>query len=486
MIWACLLFVASADETFGFNARGSRGAQRIESAFVLPPLSLTTGYQFGFFAASDFLLAGDAHVRQQHQLLATFVPLRFLEMSLGARITLDSNAGPPDAPFSSPQTQTVGDPNIAVKFGHRLPANLAAGAWLQLMFPTSLSGRGLRADALQLWAQALLSWTPFDVLEASINVGYLWDNTGRLFGASAGVMERFSAGMSFASLFTAGVALSTAFVLGDLVGLGPFAELSAGFASTASRTQQPIRTTLGLKVFPKRHPFELALGTDIRVNGAPDPNGPLPGLPPWEFFARFVVNLRPTPLPASEGVVTKEVIKEVVREVTREPAVFTIAGSVTDGQKPIIGAAVVIDGKVSALATDDNGLYKSFALPAGEGLMKIKAAAAGYRNAEQTIARGRNGQIVSCEFVLTPLDRSETGVVRGNLKDGRSGQPIAGEIFLPSLGKKVSTDAKGHFELTVANGRYVLLISSRGYVTQKKDVDIRPGAVLIFNVDLLR
>ena len=79
------------------------------------------------------------------------------------------------------------------------------------------------------------------------------------------------------------------------------------------------------------------------------------------------------------------------------------------------------------------------------------------------------------------------GEIRGSLKDSRSGKPVAqGQIFIPLLNKKIRPDKQGKFSAKVRAGRYQILISAKKYVTQKKEIEIRAGDVVILNLDMSR
>ena len=75
--------------------------------------------------------------------------------------------------------------------------------------------------------------------------------------------------------------------------------------------------------------------------------------------------------------------------------------------------------------------------------------------------------------------------MKGSIKDGRSGKPIKGDIFIPALSKRIQADKDGTFDAELKAGRYQVLISAPKYVTQKKEIEIRAGEVVILNLDMV-
>jgi translation initiation factor IF-1 len=62
---------------------------------------------------------------------------------------------------------------------------------------------------------------------------------------------------------------------------------------------------------------------------------------------------------------------------------------------------------------------------------------------------------------------------------------VAGvHIFVPVLAQKVAAEADGTFQATLKAGHYQVLISAKKYLTQKKEIRIRNGDVVIMNIDL--
>jgi len=236
------------------------------------------------------------------------------------------------------------------------------------------------------------------------------------------------------------------------------------------------------------------------------------GIPPWEAFGRVTAHLGPKSEAAPkvtgpktcsadtecfEGQVCvdgmcgrlKEVVKEVVKEIERPIPTFTIEGSVSDQTSgdPVGNATLTFSGiGGSALAVDyKTGAFKSWPIPCGDGLIKVSVAAPGYRPLEETVPKGKGDEVKSLALKMQNTGEMAMGEIKGALKDAVTGQPIkAAQIFIPILNQKIRPDAEGKFGAQVKAGRYQVLISGAKYITQKKEIEIRAGDVVIFNVDM--
>ncbi|MEZ4271273.1 MAG: carboxypeptidase-like regulatory domain-containing protein [Myxococcota bacterium] len=181
-------------------------------------------------------------------------------------------------------------------------------------------------------------------------------------------------------------------------------------------------------------------------------------------------------------------MREVTQEVIKAPPTFVVTGTVVDNAtlQPITDASVVLTGKdVSPLSVDpENGQFKSYPIATGNGLLQILATAPGYKEGEATVPLGTEGEVKEVTLKLIAEGKIPLSILKGSLKDARSGKPVKGQIFIPALGKRIRTDKNGQFSANVKAGRYQVLVSSRGFSTQKKDIKLRPGDVVILNVDL--
>ncbi|MEZ0312370.1 MAG: collagen binding domain-containing protein [Myxococcota bacterium] len=496
----------------GSGARGTRGVNRVEAAVPMPGGTwvLTAGGRY--FHSSDFLADGDSNTYSSGQFTLAWQPIELIAIT--ASWSVVSNKNDQAEPRT---TQSLGDPTFGVKLTHVLGNKLGLGLDTVLLIPTSAGGSGLKPSAFALDARALVSYLPTPWLALSANAGYRLDNTDEIFGSrEISRAQRFTASVATVNQILVGVGADTFFLVGDRAAIGPFAELTAGIAGGGGPSaQNPILATLGGRIQPAgKDVVDISLGGDIRVSGAPrDDSLRLPGIPPWQVFARMSVHLgggggehvvSVTEKNTCSGnddcgkgqtcmdhvcTITREVIREVTKEVPLAAPTFSVDGAVLDQTSgdPVGSAVVTLGGyETSPLAVDfQTGKFHSFPIPVGEGLIKVTVSAPNYRPAEQTIQRGTGDQTTQLTFKLQSLGEAATGQMKGSIKDGRSGKPLKGEIFIPALGKRLTSDKDGLFDAELKSGRYQVLISAPKYVTQKKEIEIRAGEVVILNLDMV-
>jgi len=224
------------------------------------------------------------------------------------------------------------------------------------------------------------------------------------------------------------------------------------------------------------------------------------GIPAWEIFARISGHLGSwllfrAPSGATSCVRDDDcasgmtcVASTCVEQVIRSAATFKIAGKVLakGSNAPVDGATVTISGfETTPVAVNrKTGGYVSFALPCGEGLMQLTVAADGFRQEQKVVPRGADQEVKTVDFALASSTELLTAELRGTLKNAANGQPIPGIVFVPALDLEIPTDEGGHFHAVLKAGRYQVLISSPRYLTQKKDVQLHGGDVVIFDADM--
>jgi hypothetical protein len=116
--------------------------------------------------------------------------------------------------------------------------------------------------------------------------------------------------------------------------------------------------------------------------------------------------------------------------------------------------------------------------------VQVRAEASGYRPAEATFAKGPEGSTRELSLELVPLARSVPGVLKGIISDARSGKPVRGSVTIAALKTRVKVDEDGSFAVELKAGRYEVLIASPRHVSQTKLVVLRPGDVVILNLDM--
>jgi TonB-dependent SusC/RagA subfamily outer membrane receptor len=88
--------------------------------------------------------------------------------------------------------------------------------------------------------------------------------------------------------------------------------------------------------------------------------------------------------------------------------------------------------------------------------------------------------LVLLGLATSPVMAQQSGLVLGNITDGRDGRPIAGaEVALQSTLHRTVSDAVGHFELTgVRSGNYTLVVRRAGYATRRYNSTVQDGATV--------
>ncbi|MEL6544762.1 MAG: carboxypeptidase regulatory-like domain-containing protein, partial [Myxococcota bacterium] len=470
-----------------------------------------------YFIADDFFQDGGENERIRQLLHVTWSPIEWLEVSLGQATVSNRNTA-----ADVPTTQSLGDPRIAAKVSEFLTPEIGVGGSVAVLLPTSSGGTGLDPSAFVLDAQLLGSYFVAPILQVSANVGYRLDNSSEIFRRPEEALtpaQRFTASVAKVDSLTYGLGAEAQLALGEKALLDPFLEFTGATPlSAADTTEAPLLATLGVKLLPfGKGATEFLLGGDFRLSGAPDPvANDLPGLPPWEVFSRVTFHLSsPEPEPVAAPVEPTNSVAQlscqessecpeglscesnqcvkVVTEtevVEKAPETFAVTGAVFDQSsgEPLGNAIVKIsDFQGTLIAVDyKSGAFQSMPLRVGEGLVQLEVEAPGYRAATQQIQRGTAGAEIPLKFELQSLGEDAVGEVKGSLKDARSGKTIRGQVFIPALNRKIRVDRSGSFSAKVKAGRYQVLIQSRGYITQKKELEIRSGDTVILNVDMSR
>jgi hypothetical protein len=495
--------------TAGSSERGTRGVNRVEAAVPMPDGTWVLTASGRFSHNSSLLADGDTDTFSGASFVLAWQPIELLALTASWNVVSNKND------MADPRTtQSLGDPTLGIKLTHVFGQRLGVGLNSVLTLPTSAGGSGLAPKAFILDSRALVSYSPQQWLSLSANAGYRLDNTKKIFGnREISSAQRYTAGIAEKGQMVAGIGADTFFLFGEKAAAGPFAEVTGMFASGA---KSELLASLGGRLQPAgKNVVDITVGADIRVSGKPPQTLPtLPGLAPWMIFARLSVYLGHG---ADEGsgvivqtkntcsddddcgkgqqcldhvcTVTREVVREVTREVAKAEATFVIDGAVFDqtSGEVVSSAIITLSGyEQSPLAVDyKTGKFRSFPIPVGEGLMKVSVSAPNYRAADQTIPRGSGDSVQTVVFKIQSLGEQALGQMKGSLKDGRSGKPLKGDIFIPALSKRIQADKDGNFEAELKAGRYQVLISAPKYVTQKKEIEIRAGEVVILNLDMV-
>ncbi|QRK14220.1 carboxypeptidase regulatory-like domain-containing protein [Archangium violaceum] len=234
------------------------------------------------------------------------------------------------------------------------------------------------------------------------------------------------------------------------------------------------------KALPEARVVLTAEGVDQapRVAGL---DGRLPGvvLPPGEVLARVSVGGY---LPAEERfTVTSGGREERVVRVRQEPRVGSLLVTVVDsrGGKPLPGAAVSVGG--TEVLTDAEGRARVEGLTPGP--LSVDISAEGFRATQEAVvivAGTETGLPVS----LASRQKAALATLSGQVRSVRRGRPLRAWLIIPEAKLRRRTDARGSFQVQLKQGRYRLVFSAPGHLSQTKVVTVQDGEQAIFNVDL--
>ncbi len=212
-------------------------------------------------------------------------------------------------------------------------------------------------------------------------------------------------------------------------------------------------------------------GVDGRLTDVP--------LPPGEVLARVSAGGY---LPAEGRVtVTAGERAELVVRVRPEPRVGTLRVTVVDarGNTPLPGAAVSVG--TTQVLTDAAGQVRLEGL--GPGPLEVKVSAEGFRTMQEAVV------IVAGTETELPVSlvfgrQGALATLSGQVRSVRKGKPLQALLVIPEAKIRRRTDARGTFQVQLKQGRYRLVFSAPGHLSQTKVVTVRDGEQAIFNVDL--
>jgi hypothetical protein len=382
---------------------------------------------------------------------------------------------------------------VLLKYTDAVAPGVGVGAVLEVLVPTSSGGTGLAVEALTAEARALTTLHAQDWLDLTLNAGYVLDRSGRLVSDTTDQATRFVYDINRVSRFTYGVAAAGHVVVADMVGLSPFVEVVGALASGLRASTNPLRASLGLRAFPPvARSVELGISYERRLAGEPQLSSPYAGLAPWMVTGQLTLHMgeaAAAPAMAAACLPAQEAPpREVVREVEVAPKTFTMVGKVLDATsgQPVPHARVRVSGAPTLLTTDEaSGAFTVWPLPVGAGLVQLSAEAYGYAPAQQTLPRGGADEVKEVLIGMKPVQHALIGTFKGSVKSAQTGHALGGaEVFIPALNQHIQATAEGTFEITVKAGRYQVLVSAPGHLTQTKELTLRDGEVVILNIDL--
>jgi hypothetical protein len=215
-----------------------------------------------------------------------------------------------------------------------------------------------------------------------------------------------------------------------------------------------------------------------RVAGA---DGRLMGVevPPGEVLAR--VSLEGY-LPVEEyATVVAGGRSELVVRARPVPRVGSLRVLVVEvrNRKPLPGATVTVGA--TEVPTDAMGVARLEGLAPGP--LEVKVSAAGFRAAQEAVVIVA-GSETELPVSLTFGRQGALATLSGQVRSVRGGKPLQARLYIPEARLRRSTDARGTFQVQLKQGRYRLVFSAPGHLSQTKVVTVGDGEQAIFNVDL--
>jgi hypothetical protein len=156
--------------------------------------------------------------------------------------------------------------------------------------------------------------------------------------------------------------------------------------------------------------------------------------------------------------------------------------SVVDASgQPLPGASLSVPGRAEARA-DAAGQVLLEGLAAGP--WEVTVAADGFRP-EKVAVLAVAGQETALAVSLALARQGPVyATLSGQVRSAREGQPLQAWLVIPEAKVRQRADARGSFQVQLKQGRYRVILSAPGHLTQTKVITVREGEQAIFNVDL--
>lgn len=152
---------------------------------------------------------------------------------------------------------------------------------------------------------------------------------------------------------------------------------------------------------------------------------------------------------------------------------------VSDARGPVAGATVAAGDRL--FTSDERGAAVIDGL--NPGPLALAVSAPGHVAADEAasvVVGVRTAVRLTLKVEGEGLIARLTGVVRSR----ETGAPVPAQLEVAETKSRAQVDGDGMFRIDVPGGAYTVRISAAGYLTQTKQVSVKPGDRAIFNVDL--
>jgi len=469
-----------SSDQIGVTASGLRGVNRVGIPTSTAPSLMIAGSAGYGFTESIGEVEGSHH--RLHGILSGGFSL-FPWLAIGLSFDGRYDIHPDDDEGSD--SSIVGIPRLLARGGYRIDENFQIGGEMGVLIPGA-DAPSIEFDAITLDTKILFAYEPDEIpLTIAALAGFRLDNSGE----TAPPMERIRPGDR--------LSLGLSDFNAVLVGLGGSyrisrTELIAEFSwdvligeGSPDPLTSPMRIAVGARhwILP---PLSIELLSETVVSKRPGESLDdvmIPIEPRFSVLAglRFVLDF------ADKQPVDKSPPNEPTKPEEKKPVSASVMGTLVDETgKPIIAAKVEIKSGDTTLetGTDQQGAFRFDEVPVGEA--SLRTTADGFEDSEWTV------QVITDmpaqkphQLIKSVTEAPETPVaqLRGLIRSF-AGKPLSATITISPLGKKLTTDANGQFEIDVPPGAYMVVIRSYGYQTQRRQVTVDVNGVSIVNADL--
>jgi hypothetical protein len=446
------------------------------------PRGVLLASAIGYGFTESQLDAPGSHHRMKARMLATLTPLQPLDIGMGTTIRHDIHSASDG--LGSDQG-TVLNSELSARIGARLSSGFHLGLGAGANFPGGVDvARSLENPALD--AQLLAAYLPEDQpWSLGALSGFRYDRSAsavldpRAYRAG----DRLALGLSEFNAITLGVRGGYRWGRSEWI-----AELSADVltgANAPTLAQSPWRAGAGAR-HPLAEGIALTWMMEASLSERPASAGSAP-LAPIEPRFQVLVGIdyalfdweRRAPASVAPALQLPAPVGAPAPAEPAPAASLLVHVTTADGY-PLSDAVVELQVGSTSITVPHRNL-ESYVLaqpPSGEATLRVNAPRL---QAQTRSLRLTSGEplVVDVELQAAPPSGQLRGVVRSF-----SGQGLRAQIRIEPLGKELSTDDAGSFQVDVAPGNYWVDVVAPGHESQRRQVKVGPDGVVILNADL--